>query len=409
MQLVPSPEQTVLRDNVHRYLTEHYSFPQRCAMLSEARGFCRGRWKALAQLGWLGIEAPEAFGGSDDTPAETAVVLDEFGRFLVPEPLLACATLPARLLIECADAEQRSKFLRSLVSGDLLFAVAHHEVPGRGAADFVQARATTLPGGRFLLTGTKSAAVSADRADYIIVSARMHGYCDDPYGISLFLLDPALPGVTRRNFRTIDGGSAADLTLQDVEVGADTLLGADGHANRALVRASEHFVVGACAEAVGIMDAVVKLTVEHLKTRRAYGSTLSTYQALQHRLADMLMELELSRSMLMRALDALSRGDDHTRHKDVAAARVLIGNAGRFLASSGIQLHGAMGVVEEYIVGHYLKRLNVLFALCGSATFHLRQYSSANGAGSSGRETARLQSDRPAPLAALRAAPLLEV
>jgi len=385
MQLVASPEQTVLRDNVHRYLTEHYSFPQRCAMLSDAHGCCRGRWKALAQLGWLGIEVPEAFGGSDDTPVETAVVLDEFGRFLVPEPLLACAVLPARLLTEGADAEQRAKFLTSLASGDLLFAVAHREAPGRGAAGFVQARATALPSGRFLLTGTKSAAVSADRADHIIVSARMDGCCDDPCGISLFLLDPALPGVTRRSFRTIDGGSAADLTLQDVEVGPDTLLGTDGHANRALVRASEHFVVGACAEAVGIMDAVVKLTVDHLKTRRAYGSTLSTYQALQHRLADMLIELELSRSMLMRALDTLSSSDERARHKDIAAARVRIGCAGRFIASSGIQLHGAMGVVEEYIVGHYLKRLNVLFALCGSATFHLRQYSTATGGGSSSR------------------------
>jgi alkylation response protein AidB-like acyl-CoA dehydrogenase len=125
------------------------------------------------------------------------------------------------------------------------------------------------------------------------------------------------------------------------------------------------------------MDAVVKLTVDHLKTRRAYGSTLSTYQALQHRLADMLIELEMSRSMLTRALHALSSAHEGERQRDVAGARVLMGNASRFIASSGIQLHGAMGVVEEYSIGHYLKRLNVLFALCGSATFHLKQYSAA--------------------------------
>lgn len=387
MQLMPSPEQTLLRQNVHGYLTEHYSFPQRCAILQNAHGFCRERWKAFAQLGWLGIEVPEEFGGSDDTAEETAIVLDEFGRFLVVEPLLACAVLPARLLTETADAEQRAKFLMPLVSGERLFAVAHREAPGRGAARFVQTRATALPGGRFLLTGTKPAVVGADRADYIIVSARTHGSSDDPYGISLFLLDPALPGITRRSFPTIDGGSAADVTLQDVEVGPDTLLGADGNANQALVRASEHFIVGACAEAVGIMDAVVKLTVDHLKARRAYGSTLSTYQALQHRLADMFIELELSRSMLMRVLHTLSSANDHARQKDAAAARVLIGQASRFIASSGIQLHGAMGVVDEYIVGHYLKRLNVLFALCGSATFHLRQYS-ATAAGQSLRAAA---------------------
>ncbi len=377
MQLVPSPEQTLLRNNAHSYLTEHYSFPQRCAILQEGYGISRERWKAIAQLGWLGIEVPEIFGGSNSTPEETAIILDEFGRFLAPEPLLACAVAPARLLLEAADVEQRAKLLPLLVSGERLFAVAHHESPSRGAARFVQARAVALPGGRFLLTGEKSAAVSADKADHIIVSARVDGCCDDPHGISIFLLDPALPGVMRRSFRTIDGGTAAELKLQDVEVGPETLLGANGQASQALVRASEHFIFGACAEAVGMMDAVVKLTVDHLKTRRAYGSTLGTYQALQHRLADMLMELELSRSMFMRVLQTLSGDDEHARHKDISAARVLIGSAGRFITSNGIQLHGAMGVVEEYIVGHYLKRMNVLFAQCGSATFHLRQYADA--------------------------------
>jgi alkylation response protein AidB-like acyl-CoA dehydrogenase len=387
MRLAPSPEQTILLNNVHSYLTEHYSFPQRCTMLRDEHGLSRDRWKALAQLGWLGIEVPESSGGSENTPEETAIVLDEFGRFLVPEPLLSCALLPARLLMEAAGAEPSAKLLASLSSGEQLFAVAHREAPSRGDTYFVETRATPLSGGRFLLTGTKSSAVSADLADHIILSARVQGDCDDACGITLFLLDPALPGITRRGFRMIDGGTAADLTLQDVEVGPETVLGTDGQAGPALLRASEHFIVGACAETVGITDAMVKLTLDHLKTRRAYGSTLSTYQALQHRLADMLVELELSRSMLMRALHALLGDNEHTRKKDVAAARVLIGSASRFVASSGIQLHGAMGVVEEYIVGHYLKRLNVLFALCGSTTFHLRRYSSASdGAGSPDRK-----------------------
>ena len=379
MQLLPSPEQTLLRQNVHGYLSENYSFPQRCTMLRDAHGLCRERWKALAQLGWLGIEVPESFGGSDNKPEDTAIILDEFGRFLVPEPLLACALLPARLLMESASTEQRNRLLPPLVSGNQVFAVAHREAASRGNSHFVQTRATALPGGRFLLSGTKPAVVGADRADYIILSARMHGHDDDPTGISLFLLDPALPGLKRRNFRTIDGGSSADLILQDVEVGSDMLLGTDGLAGHALAHASGHFIAGACAEAVGIMDAVVKLTVDHLKTRRAYGTTLSTYQALQHRLADMLVELELSRSMLIRVLHTLSGSDERARRQDVAAARVLIGRGSRFIASSGIQLHGAMGVVEEFVVGHYLKRLNVLFAMCGSSTYHSRQYSAISG------------------------------
>jgi alkylation response protein AidB-like acyl-CoA dehydrogenase len=380
MQLVPSSEQTILRQNVHRYLSEHYSFPQRCAIVRDEHGICRERWKTLAQLGWLGIEVPERFGGSDTTPAETAIVLDEFGRFLVPEPLLACAVLPARLLIEAAEAEQCARLLPPLVSAEQIFAVAHREAPSRGDACFLEARATALPGGRFLLNGAKPAAAGADAADRIIVSARTGGCCSDPGGISLFLLDPTSPGVARRVFQTIDGARAADLTFNDVELASDALLGGEGAAGQALIRTSQHYIVAACAEAVGIMDATVKLTVEHLKTRRAYGSTLGTYQALQHRLADMLIELELSRSMLVRALHSLSAGDEHARRKDAAAACVLIRDAGRFVASYGIQLHGAMGVVEEYIVGHYLKRLNVLFAWCGSATHHLEEYAAAGAA-----------------------------
>lgn len=374
MQLAPSPEQTILRQSVHAYLLEHYSFPQRCAMLRVAHGLSRERWLAFARLDWLGIEISEALGGSDGTPEDTAIILEQFGRFLVLEPLLACAVLPTHLLREAADADQRAALLPSLASGQRLFAVAHRERAARGAVHWVETHATALSGGRFLINGSKLSAVGADRADRVIVSARTACRGDDPSGISLFLVDPASPGVMRRSFRMIDGGSAADLTFEDVEVWPDALLGTDGHAGRALVRASEHFIVGACAEAVGMMDAVVRLTVDYLKTRRAYGSTLSTYQALQHRVADMLIELELSRSMLMRALHTLCGTEEDARRKDVAAARVLIGGAGRFIASSGIQLHGAMGVVEEHVVGHYLKRLNLIFALCGSPTLHLRRY-----------------------------------
>lgn len=380
MDLAPSQEQAALRDAVHRYLTEHYSFPQRCALLEQHAG-SRTRWRTLGDLGWLGIEAPEDCGGSGGTAQLTAVLLDEFGRFLAPEPLLACAVLPTQLIVESADADQRRELLTALSAGQRLFAAAHREAAARGAAHFTSTRATALAGGRFLLSGEKSAAVGADQADRLIVSARTGANSDDPSCLSLFLVDPQLPGVTRRNFRMIDGAGAADIVLQDVEVGPQALLGADGKAGAALTRASEHFVVGACAEAVGVMDALVTLTVDFLKTRRAYGDTLSSYQALQHRLADMLIELELSRSILMRALHSLASGEDSARRKDIAGARVLVGRAGRLIAGAGIQLHGAMGVVDEYIVGHYLKRLNVLFALCGDTAVHLRRYAAADAPG----------------------------
>ncbi len=374
MDFKPSQEQEALREVVHRYLTDNYSFPQRRTLLEQHERL-RSRWRALAELGWLGIEVPEDCGGSGGTPHLTATLLDEFGRFLVPEPLLACAVLPARLIGEAADVDQRAELLTGLSTGQILFAVAHRETAARGC---VHTRATTLPGGRFLLGGEKSAAVGGDQADWLIVSANTSGHGDDPTSLDLFLVGTELPGVARRNFRTIDGAGAADITLEDVEVDSRALLAANGQGSVALARASEHFVVGSCAEAVGIMDALVALTVDFLKTRRAYGNTLSSYQALQHRLADMLIELELSRSILMRALHSLLEGDHDARRKDTAGARVLVGRAARLIAGAGIQLHGAMGVVDEYIIGHYLKRLNVLFALCGDTTSYLRRYAAAH-------------------------------
>lgn len=368
MQFTPSTEQAVLRDTVHRYLRENYSFPQRRVMLQHANGLSRERWQALADLGWLGTDVSESFGGSGGSLQDTAVIASEFGRFLVLEPLLTCAVLPACLLRLAATADQCSELLPALVSGKQVFAVAHSEPEARGEVSFVETRATPLAGGRHLLTGRKSVVISGGDADRIIISARTGN------NINLFLLDPSLPGIDCRRFVTIDDRFAADFILNDVEVGADALLGTDGAAAANLERVFDHFILAGCAEAVGIMDGVVTTTADYLKTRKAYGSVLSSFQALQHRLADMLAELELSRSMLMRALHASSLDDDQMRRKNVSAARILIGRAGRFVASSGIQLHGAMGVVDEHIIGNYLKRLNVTFALCGSVNTHLRRY-----------------------------------
>jgi len=374
MELVQSAERAALRDVVHRYLSEHYDFQQRRRTLQSEPGFTRARWCEFAQLGWLGAAVPEALGGSGGTAGDVAVILDEFGRFLVLEPLLSCAVLPIGVLAESAGLPRYAGMVEQLASGRQLFTVAHRESPARGNVHFVETRARALPGGRYVLTGNKSNVVAATEADKIIVSARVAGGCDEPAGLSLFLLDPSLPGIEQRRYRTIDGRPAADLTLRAVEVGPDAVLGTDGSAAPVLSSAFEQFIVGSCAEAVGIMDAVVATTVDYLKTRRAYGSTLSSYQALQHRLADMLAEVELSRSMLIRALHALSAQSGHQRRKEVSGARILIGQASRFVASSAIQLHGAMGVVDEHIVGHFLKRLTVTFALCGSVEFHLRQY-----------------------------------
>jgi alkylation response protein AidB-like acyl-CoA dehydrogenase len=220
------------------------------------------------------------------------------------------------------------------------------------------------------LSGHKSFVLSGPRADTFLVSARVADLRKDETGLALFVVPRDAAGLACRDFVTMDGRGATELTLDDVRVEQDDRLTLDGEGENVIEACTQYAIAGTCAEAIGAMDDVVKVTASYLKTRRAYGTTLNTFQALQHRMADMLVELEMSRSMLLRLLAAFSREDALTRRRTVSAAKALIGGSAKFIASHGIQLHGAMGMVAEYVIGRHFKQLTMLETLFGNSSFH---------------------------------------
>jgi alkylation response protein AidB-like acyl-CoA dehydrogenase len=344
--------------------------------LEAPEGFSRAYWSTFAELGWLGVALPADVNGSGGGAVENALILEEFGRSLVLEPYWSCAVFAAQLLNYRATREQRFELLKPLVDGNLLIAVAHSEANAGACVEHVEAHAIDDINDGFVISGRKSLVVGGASADKFIVSARTSGATEDRVGISLFVVDRLASGLSRRHYKLLDGSVACDIEMTNVRVNKNDILGHRDSGAEAVELAVDQAAVGLCAEAVGIMDSVLYITSEYLKTRRQYGVTLSTFQALQHRMADMFVEVELSRSMLLRALSALNHEDRTARHLAALAARIHVSKSGKFVCNNGIQLHGAMGVVEEQMIGQYFKRMVVTSGLFGGVDQQLTRYSS---------------------------------
>ena len=368
-----SQPQAALQDSVRRYCRESYDLQGRQQTLRSADGFSAKHWAAFADLGWLGATLPEEAGGFGGSVVEAAIIFEEFGRALVLEPYLPSAILAAHALYHAAGARESQPLLQPMIEGRRLLCLAHSEKHHSAAAGMVATTARKTSAGRFVLNGKKTFVLGGNRAHQFVVSARTSGQPQDPHGVSLFLVEHSASGLSRRSYRALDGGGVADLLLEEVEVAPECLIGHEGNAFEALERAITFATVSVCAEGVGCMDKVIATTVDYLKTRRAYGTTLSTYQALQHQLADMLVELEMSRSMLYHVFAAFARDEEPERQRATSSAKALIGRSGRLVAARGIQLHGALGMVDDYIIGQQFKRLTVIEALFGNSDFHLNR------------------------------------
>jgi alkylation response protein AidB-like acyl-CoA dehydrogenase len=369
-----SAEQSALRDSVKRFCREQYSLKQRQLVARDDQGFRRAHWTQFAELGWLGAALPEDAGGCGGSAIECAIIAEEFGRALVLEPYLASAVAPAQAIRASAAPPACRELLELLVSGHIVFAFAHSEPGDGGGCSYVETSARRAPSGEYMLNGTKVPVPGGSQANRFVVSARTAGAPDDRTGLSLFVIDSMRPGILARPFRLLDGTSATELQFRDGLVPATALLGTDGEAMQAIEAATAFMLLGLCAQAVGAMDDVIAVTAGYLKNRRAYGTTLITFQALQHRLADMLIELELSRSITHRALSAFAVTEDAAERLAAAsAAKALVGRSARFVGANGIQLHGGMGMVEEYVIGQHFKQLTVFDNLYGSSDFHWAQ------------------------------------
>jgi pimeloyl-CoA dehydrogenase small subunit len=363
-------EQRLLRDSVDRLLADHYGFAQRRSYLAEPEGWSTALWSRYAEQGLLGLPFTEEYGGFGGGPIEIMLVMEAFGRVLALEPYLATVVLGGTAMRLAGSEAQKSALLPQVAEGHLTLAFAHGERQARYDLTDVLTTAKPIAGG-WVLDGAKSVIAHGDSSDQLIVSARLSGERDDPDGIGLFLVDAKANGVARRSYPMRDGTRAAEIALSGVEVARDDVLGEPGNAMPVIERVVEAGIAATSAEAVGAMEAMHAMTLEYLKTRQQFGKPIGQNQVLQHRAAEMLIALEQGRSMAMLAAMTVDEPDPAERAHNIAMAKVGVGQASRFVAQNAIQLHGGIGMTEEYAVGHYFRRVMVIEHLFGDPTYHL--------------------------------------
>jgi len=344
-------DQESLRDAVRRWVDKGFGFERRHG-IAKAGGRTREVYRELAELGLTGLTVPEANGGMGFGPVEAMVVCEELGRGLVNAPY-AHGALVAPVLLAAAPAEVQAAWLPKIADASALIVLAHQERAARYRLNHVTTRAAQASGG-WTLDGTKSIVPAGDEADAFIVPARTVGAADAAQGISLFLVAKGAAGLAVHGYPTQDGARAAEITLKATPA---TLIATD--ALPVLEQAIDTGIAAVCAEAVGVMDKLVAITAEYMNTRKQFGVAIATFQALRHRIADVKMQLELARSMSYFASLKLNEPAS-ARRRALAQAKLQLGQSMRFVGQQCIQLHGGIGVTDEYIASHYFKRLTVM-------------------------------------------------
>ena len=359
-------DQVSLRDAVARWVEKGFPFERRLA-LARAGGRTRAVWAELAELGLTGLAVPEDHGGMGFGPVEAMVVMEELGRGLVNAPY-AMGALVAPALLAAGPAQLQQAWLPRVAAGEALVVLAHQERAARHRLHHVATRAVAAEGG-YRLSGAKSVVPAGDEADAFIVPARLAGAVDDPAGLALFLVPRGAAGLTVGAHPTQDGARAAELQLSDTPA---TLVCTEGWP--VLEQAADIGIAAACAEGVGLMDRLLAITVDYMNTRRQFGVPIASFQALRHRVADVKMQLELARSMSYYA--SLKLGEPAPqRRRALSQAKVQLGRSMRHVGQECIQLHGGIGVTEEYVGSHYFKRLTVLELSWGDTMHHLGEVS----------------------------------
>jgi len=372
MNFEHTEDRRMLADSLDRFVAERYAFDARDRIAQSARGFDPGMWRQFAELGVIGALFEEADGGFGGGGFDIAVVFEALGRGLVVEPLLG-AVLVGSALGAAGSAAQKS-WLGRLIDGAAVAALAHDEPDAHHELAHV-ATTATREGDGWVLHGTKSAVTQGEHADVFLVSARTAGGVDDEEGISLFLVPAGTPGLSVRGCPAIDGGRVAELRFDGARLAADALLGAEGEGHATLEHAVGRGLVALCAEALGAMEAAKVATLDYLRTRKQFGLAIGSFQALQHRMADLLLEIEQARSAVINAAAALDEAPDRaTRERALSAAKFSIGRIGAQVAEETIQLHGGIGMTWELPLPHYAKRLVMIDHQLGDEDHHLARY-----------------------------------
>lgn len=370
MDFQHTEDRRMLADTLNRFITEQYGFHARDTIARSDAGFSADMWQRFAELGVIGALFAEADGGFGGAGFDVAVVFEALGRGLVVEPFLD-TLIVGRALTHAGSEAQRAR-IASLIDGSQIAALAHDE-PGSHYEDARVATRAENSGDGWVLQGAKGVVQHAEHADVLLVSARTSGNEFDEAGISLFLVPRAAAGVSVRGYRKIDGGRAAEVTLDGVRLNADALVGTQGSGFATLEHARGYGIVALASEAVGAMDIARDFTLEYLRTRKQFGAPIGSFQALQHRMADVLLEIEQARSAVINAAAAID-APRAPRERALSAAKYTIGRIGARVAEEAIQLHGGIGMTWELPLAHYAKRLVMIDHQLGDEDHHLARY-----------------------------------
>ena len=368
-----SEEQQLLKDSITQFVDKDYLFDVRQKNIKSELGYSSDFWKTFADLGCLGMPFSEADGGYDGGPIDLMVIMESLGRGLVVEPYIPNVVLAGGLISRLGNEEQKTNFLPKIISGEIQMSLAFAEPQSRFNLSDVITTAKK-DGENYILDGYKAVVMNGPSSDTLIVVARTSGTQLDEKGLSLFLVDPSAKGVSLRNYSNVDGSKASEVTLEGVEVSTSSLLGDEGNIYSVLEEVIDLATLAISAEAVGIMEKMNEITLEYTKTREQFGETLSSFQALQHRMVDTFMAYEQTKSLLLMCAAKLTdKADDAT--KAVSALKYQVGIAAKQVGEESVQLHGGMGVTDETNIGHFFKRLTTIRAIFGNTDYHLKRYS----------------------------------
>jgi hypothetical protein len=369
MNFEHTEDRRMLADLLQRYVAEQYPIEKRHAIAKSDEGFSREQWKQFAELGVIGALFAAEQGGFGGGGFDIAVVFEALGRGLVLEPFLPTLLAGSAL---AQGGPRWSEALAALIAGECIATLAHEEAESHYSLQRVTTTARRA-GADYVLNGRKAVVPFGAQAELLVVSARTAGAVDDADGLSLFVVPAATPGLRVRAYPTIDGGHAAEVVLEDVKLPASALLGAEGEGLALLEYAVGRGVLALCAEALGAMDTAKAMTIEYLQTRRQFGKPIGSFQALQHRMADVLLEIEQARSAVINAAAALD-GERIARERALSAAKYSIGRIGTLVAEETIQLHGGIGMTWELPLPHYAKRLVMIDHQLGDEDHHLARF-----------------------------------
>lgn len=371
MNFEHTEDRRMLADTLNRFVSEQYGIEQRNQLAYGQEGHSPALYAQFAELGTIGALFPEDAGGFGGAGFDISVVFEALGRGLVAEPLLD-ALVVGQALIAAGSESQKAK-LQDIIAGDLICALAHDEPGSHYELNNVSTTATQTASG-WVLNGTKGVVALGEKADLLLVSARTGGSQLDASGISLFLVDGSSAGLSKRGYQRFEGGRAADITLSNVQVPADALVGAQGKGYALLEHISGYALLALASESLGAMDVAKQHTLEYLQTRKQFGVAIGTFQALQHRMADVLLEIEQARSAVINAASAVDTAQGVAKEKALSAAKYTVGYVGTKVAQESIQLHGGIGMTWELPLAHYAKRLVMIDHQFGDEDHHLARF-----------------------------------